>query len=57
MHRADELFAHLLEQQIIVRNQSKVQRCEGGFRITVGTAEENQRLLGALTTISEPVGT
>ena len=55
MHRADQVFTYLLEQQIIVRNQSKVQRCEGGFRITVGTPEENQRLLEALASVPKPV--
>ena len=53
MHDADKVFAYLLKRKIIVRNQSKVQRCEGGFRITVGTAQENQWLLDALTSISE----
>ena len=52
---ADVVFARLLEQQVIVRNQSHVVRCEDGFRITVGTADENQRLLNALSAISEPV--
>ena len=54
MQQADRVFAALLEQQIIVRNQSKVQRCEGGFRITVGTPQENQLLLNALAAVSEP---
>ena len=49
---ADTVFARLLEQQVIVRNQSHVVRCEAGFRITVGTAEENKRLLEALTAIA-----
>ena len=53
MYQADAVFSHLLEQQIIVRNQSKVQRCEGGFRITVGTPEENQLLLDSLAAIAE----
>ncbi len=51
---ADAVFAHLLEQQVIVRNQSRVVRCEDGFRITVGTAQENQQLLKALAAIEEP---
>ncbi len=54
MRHADRVFLHLLKQQVIVRNQLKVQRCEGGFRITVGTAQENQLLLDALASISEP---
>ena len=57
MHQADRVFSSLIERQIIVRNQSHVQRCEGGFRITVGTPEENQRLLDALATMPEPIGT
>ena len=53
MYQADHVFSHLLEQQIIVRNQSKVKHCEGGFRITVGTPEENKLLLDGLATVPE----
>ena len=39
------LFEHLTQQKIIVRNRSKVHLCEGCLRFTVGTAEENKRLI------------
>ena len=54
MHQAERVFSYLLEQQIIVRNQSRVVRCEDGFRITVGTPQENQLLLEALTNVPAP---
>ena len=42
------LYHYLIEKGIIVRDRSKVQLCEGCLRITVGTAEENARLLAAM---------
>ncbi len=53
MHRAAEVFAALLDQKIIVRDRSRVSRCENCLRITVGTAEENQVLLAALQDIGQ----
>lgn len=44
----DRLYHYLIENGIIVRNRSKVMLCEGCLRITVGTREENQRLLEAI---------
>jgi len=38
----------LVEQGIIVRDRSKVTLCEGCLRITVGTKEENDKLLTVL---------
>jgi histidinol-phosphate aminotransferase len=43
-----DLYKYLVDRKIIVRNRSKVLLCEGSLRITVGTEEENQRLLEAL---------
>jgi histidinol-phosphate aminotransferase len=37
-----------MEKGIIVRDRSKVTLCYGCLRITVGTPEENQRLIKAL---------
>ena len=45
---ADALYAHLLQDGIIVRNRSRVPGCEGCLRITIGTAEENRRLEASL---------
>ena len=45
---ADALYAHLLQDGIIVRNRSRVPGCEGCLRITIGTPEENRRLKESL---------
>ncbi|MEN0006196.1 MAG: histidinol-phosphate transaminase [Bacteroidota bacterium] len=42
------VYQYLIEQQIIVRNRSKVLLCEGCLRITVGIPAENNRLIKAL---------
>ncbi len=41
-------YQYLVEQGIIVRDRSNVALCEGCLRITVGTPEENERLVQAL---------
>jgi histidinol-phosphate aminotransferase len=49
MHRqAREIYEHLVAHQIVVRDRSKVPLCENCLRITVGTGQENERLLAAL---------
>ncbi len=48
MQHALEIFNYLQGKGIIVRNRSNVSGCEGCLRITVGTAEENNRLMEAL---------
>ncbi|MBQ1912411.1 MAG: histidinol-phosphate transaminase [Bacteroidales bacterium] len=45
---ADALYAHLLQDKIIVRNRSRVRGCAGCLRLTVGTPQENDRLLQSL---------
>ncbi len=45
---AKAIYNYLLTQQIVVRDRSKVELCEGCLRITVGTAKENDELLNAL---------
>ncbi len=45
---AKATFEHLIEQQVIVRDRSKVKLCDGCLRITVGTRPENERLLDVL---------
>ena len=52
MNHPDGVYQYLIEQGIIVRNRSKVLLCEGCLRITVGTAEENERLETALLNYS-----
>ena len=45
---AKKVYDYLLEKEIIVRDRSKVALCEGCLRLTVGTPEENEKLLGAI---------
>lgn len=44
---ADEMYNHLLEDRIIVRNRNKVKGCAGCLRITIGLKEENDRLIAS----------
>jgi histidinol-phosphate aminotransferase len=39
------LYKYLLQAKVVVRNRSSVPGCEGCLRITIGTVEENCRLL------------
>ena len=45
---AREIYEYLLAMAIVVRDRSKVELCEGCLRITVGTKEENERLVEVL---------
>lgn len=45
---ADAIYDHLVAQGIIVRNRNRVKGCEGCLRMTVGTPEENAKLLKVL---------
>jgi len=53
VERADDLHQFLVERKIIVRNRSRVPLCEDCLRITVGTEEENERLLQELQLYQE----
>lgn len=46
---AQKTYNDLVEVGIIVRDRSKVSLCEGCLRITVGTVEENDKLISVLT--------
>ena len=46
---ANGIYARLVEQGIIVRNRSHITLCDNCLRITVGTSEENDVLLEALS--------
>lgn len=48
---AHQKYNDLIAQKIIVRDRSKVLLCEDSLRITIGTAEENTRLINALKTL------
>jgi len=45
---AQSTYQYLMDNRIIVRDRSRVNLCYNSLRITVGTPEENQRLLQAL---------
>lgn len=45
---ADSIYRYLIEKGIVVRNRSRVQLCKDCLRITIGTRQENNELLGAL---------
>jgi len=45
---AKAIYQFLVTEGIVVRDRSNVQFCAGCLRITVGTAEENDRLISAL---------
>ena len=45
---ANSIYRYLIEQGIVVRNRTRVQLCKDCLRITIGTRQENNELLGAL---------
>lgn len=50
---AKKMYAYLLTQGIVVRDRSSVKGCEQCLRITVGSMEENEKLLLALKNYKE----
>lgn len=44
----DTIYDYLINSGVIVRNRNKVKGCEGCLRITVGTPEENRRVIELL---------
>ncbi len=51
--QAQQVYRELQQNGIIVRDRSRLPRCEGCLRITVGTPEENQRLIQTLQEIMQ----
>ena len=45
---AERVYHYLIDCGIVVRNRSRVELCDNCLRITIGTPEENNALLGAL---------
>ena len=45
---ANSIYKFLLDETIVVRNRNSVELCEGCLRITIGTPEENAKLLESL---------
>lgn len=48
---ADATYDRLIEQKIIVRNRTRVVGCKDCLRITIGTPEENDKLIEELSKI------
>ena len=47
---ATALYNYLVSKEIITRDRSKVELCEGCLRITIGTKAENEQLVSVLKT-------
>jgi histidinol-phosphate aminotransferase len=45
---AQRIYDYLVKQGIIVRNRTRVQLCKNCLRVTIGTRNENNELIGAL---------
>ena len=45
VERSRELYEYLIAHELIVRDRSRTPGCEGTLRITIGTPEENERLI------------
>lgn len=48
---AQKIYDYLVEKGIIVRNRTRISLCQNCLRITIGTKDENNELLGALRSI------
>ena len=48
IHRAGEVYKKLINDRIVVRDRSSVVRCEDCLRITIGSPEENNKLIEAV---------
>ena len=48
VERSRELYEYLIARELIVRDRSRTPGCEGTLRITIGTPEENDRLIDEL---------
>lgn len=48
---AQKIYDYLVEKGIIVRNRTRITLCENCLRVTIGTKEENNELLGALRVV------
>jgi histidinol-phosphate aminotransferase len=49
---ANKIYNYLIEEKIVVRNRTNVEMCEGCLRLTIGTAEENERVWKALRALN-----
>lgn len=53
----DELYSFLISNNIVVRNRSILPLCEGGLRITIGTPDENKKLVSLLSIFKKNINT
>src|SRR5690606_26437685 len=49
---ADKRYAQILERGVVVRNRTSQPLCENTLRFTVGTSEENEKLIEILRSLS-----
>lgn len=52
---ATQVYEALVRQGIIVRNRNSMTGCQGCLRITIGTPEENNRLINTLKSITHEI--
>lgn len=50
VENADELYHYLIRKGVVVRNRSKQPLCSNTLRLTVGTPEENKKLMDYINT-------
>lgn len=48
---AQKIYDYLVERGIIVRNRTRISLCQNCLRVTIGTKDENNELLGALRSL------
>ena len=53
VQKSRELYEYLIARELIVRDRSRTPGCEGTLRITIGTPEENDRLIEELNHYNE----
>ncbi|HWY97748.1 MAG TPA: histidinol-phosphate transaminase [Bacteroidia bacterium] len=49
----NKLYDFLIANNVVVRNRSTLPLCEGGLRMTIGTPDENKKLLSLLSTFEK----
>ena len=49
VERSRELYDYLIARELIVRDRTRTPGCEGTLRITIGTPEENDRLIAEMS--------
>lgn len=49
VERSRELYDYLITRELIVRDRTRTSGCEGTLRITIGTPEENDRLIAEMS--------